>query len=130
MAASEAQASATAPVVGGAAAAAPADLGREADRRTSIGVSELGKKMKLKAPNYLYRVLPDLEKEGRIKKKGGGNHPAQGRSLSFPLAALEAGDRVLRWRAGDHVLAISALGLVAARRAAAIAVVVLPACPD
>ena len=40
-----------------------------------IGVSELGKKMKLKAPNYLYRVLPDLEKEGRIKKKGRGYFP-------------------------------------------------------
>jgi hypothetical protein len=40
-----------------------------------IGVSELGKKMNLKAPNYLYRVLPDLEKEGRIKKKGRGYHP-------------------------------------------------------
>jgi hypothetical protein len=41
-----------------------------------IGVAELGKKMRLKAPNYLYRVLPDLEKEGRvIKKRGGGYHP-------------------------------------------------------
>lgn len=37
-----------------------------------IGVAELGQKMKLKAPNYLYRVLPDLEKEGRIKKEGKG----------------------------------------------------------
>lgn len=37
-----------------------------------IGVAELGKKMKLKAPNYLYRVLPDLEKEGRVKKNGKG----------------------------------------------------------
>jgi len=37
-----------------------------------ITVSELGKKMRLKAPNYLYRVLPDLEKEGRIKRKGKG----------------------------------------------------------
>src|SRR5689334_750337 len=35
-----------------------------------IGVAELGKKMRLKAPNYLYRVLPDLEKDGRIRKKG------------------------------------------------------------
>ena len=40
-----------------------------------ITVSELGKKMRLKAPNYLYRVLPDLEKEGRIRKKGTGYHP-------------------------------------------------------
>jgi hypothetical protein len=40
-----------------------------------IKVSELGKKMKLNHPNYLYRVLPDLEKEGRIKRKGAGYHP-------------------------------------------------------
>jgi hypothetical protein len=40
-----------------------------------ISVSELGKKMRLKAPNYLYRVLPDLEREGRIRKKGKGYHP-------------------------------------------------------
>jgi hypothetical protein len=40
-----------------------------------IGVSELGKKMNLKAPNYLYRVLPDLEKEGRVKKKRRGYYP-------------------------------------------------------
>jgi hypothetical protein len=40
-----------------------------------ISVAELGKKMRLKAPNYLYRVLPDLEKEGRIKKRGTGYHP-------------------------------------------------------
>jgi hypothetical protein len=40
-----------------------------------IGVAELGRKMRLKAPNYLYRVLPDLEKEGRIKRKGRGYHP-------------------------------------------------------
>jgi hypothetical protein len=40
-----------------------------------IKVSELGKKMKLNHPNYLYRVLPDLEKEGRIRRKGGGYHP-------------------------------------------------------
>lgn len=43
-----------------------------------IGVAELGKKMKLKAPNYLYRVLPDLEKEGTIKKRGRGYHPGKG----------------------------------------------------
>jgi hypothetical protein len=40
-----------------------------------IKVSELGKKMKLNHPNYLYRVLPDLEKEGRIRRKGTGYHP-------------------------------------------------------
>jgi hypothetical protein len=40
-----------------------------------IKVSELGKKMKLNHPNYLYRVLPDLEKEGRVRRKGTGYHP-------------------------------------------------------
>ena len=34
-----------------------------------IGASEIAKTMKIK-PNYLYRVLGDLEKEGRVKKKG------------------------------------------------------------
>jgi hypothetical protein len=37
-----------------------------------ITVSELGRKMKLNHPNYLYRVLPDLEKEGRVKRQGTG----------------------------------------------------------
>jgi hypothetical protein len=37
-----------------------------------ISVSEIGKRMKLNHPNYLYRVLPDLEKDGRIKRKGRG----------------------------------------------------------
>ena len=37
-----------------------------------IKVSELGKKMNLNHPNYLYRILPDLEKEGRIRRKGTG----------------------------------------------------------
>src|SRR3954452_23785286 len=40
-----------------------------------IKVSELGRKMKLNHPNYLYRVLPDLEKEGRVSRKGTGYHP-------------------------------------------------------
>ncbi len=40
-----------------------------------ITVSELGRKMKLNHPNYLYRVLPDLEKDGRIKRMGRGYHP-------------------------------------------------------
>ena len=32
--------------------------------------------MKIK-PNYLYRVLSDLEKEGRVKKKGRTYQPGQ-----------------------------------------------------
>jgi hypothetical protein len=42
-----------------------------------ITVSELGRKMKLNHPNYLYRVLPDLQKEGRIKRRGKGYHAGQ-----------------------------------------------------
>ncbi|HEX3173864.1 MAG TPA: winged helix-turn-helix transcriptional regulator [Solirubrobacterales bacterium] len=34
-----------------------------------ISASEIAKSMKIK-PNYLYRVLGDLEKEGQVKKKG------------------------------------------------------------
>lgn len=34
-----------------------------------ISASEIAKTMKIK-PNYLYRVLGDMEKEGRVKKKG------------------------------------------------------------
>ncbi len=34
-----------------------------------ISASEVAKKMRIK-PNYLYRVLADLEKQGRVKKSG------------------------------------------------------------
>jgi DNA invertase Pin-like site-specific DNA recombinase len=34
-----------------------------------ISASEIAKRMKIK-PNYLYRVLAELEKEGRVKKDG------------------------------------------------------------
>jgi sugar-specific transcriptional regulator TrmB len=34
-----------------------------------ISASELARKMRIK-PNYLYRVLGDLQKEGRVKKDG------------------------------------------------------------
>jgi DNA invertase Pin-like site-specific DNA recombinase len=37
--------------------------------KPGISASEIAKSMKIK-PNYLYRVLGDLEKEGRVKKKG------------------------------------------------------------
>jgi hypothetical protein len=39
-----------------------------------ITVSELGRKMKLNHPNDLYRVLPGLEKDGRVKRRGRGYH--------------------------------------------------------
>lgn len=40
-----------------------------------IGASDVAKQMKIK-PNYLYRVLGDLEKEGRVKKQGRQYYPA------------------------------------------------------
>lgn len=40
-----------------------------------ITIGELAKKMKI-APNYLYRVLPSLEKDGKVKKHGKGYHAA------------------------------------------------------
>lgn len=43
--------------------------------KPGINASEIAKTMKIK-PNYLYRVLGDLEKEGRVKKKGRKYHPA------------------------------------------------------
>lgn len=70
------------------AAAAPATTGRKPGRRRrrrggtradqavslvekspGISASEIAKSMKIK-PNYLYRVLSELEGEGRVTKKG------------------------------------------------------------
>jgi sugar-specific transcriptional regulator TrmB len=42
-----------------------------------ISASDVAKSMKIK-PNYLYRVLGDLEKEGRVKKNGRQYYPAGG----------------------------------------------------
>ncbi len=39
-----------------------------------ISASDVAKTMKIK-PNYLYRVLGDLEKEGRVKKDGRQYYP-------------------------------------------------------
>lgn len=40
-----------------------------------ITIPELAKAMKIQ-PNYLYRVLPSLEQEGKVRKKDKGWHPA------------------------------------------------------
>jgi hypothetical protein len=40
-----------------------------------ISIPELAKAMKIQ-PNYLYRVLPGLEKDGKVKKKDKGWYPA------------------------------------------------------
>jgi hypothetical protein len=41
-----------------------------------ITVTEIAKRMRLKAPNYLYRLMPDLERDGRVRRRGRGYHPA------------------------------------------------------
>jgi hypothetical protein len=41
-----------------------------------ISASDVAKTMKIK-PNYLYRVLGDLEKEGRVKKDGRNYFPGE-----------------------------------------------------
>jgi ribosome-binding protein aMBF1 (putative translation factor) len=40
-----------------------------------ISIADLAKQMKIK-PNYLYRVLPQLQKDGKVRKKGSGWHAA------------------------------------------------------
>jgi sugar-specific transcriptional regulator TrmB len=45
------------------------------EKSPGISASDVAKKMKIK-PNYLYRVLGDLEKEGRVKKRGRQYFPA------------------------------------------------------
>jgi len=44
------------------------------EQSPGISAAEIAKQMKIK-PNYLYRVLGDLEKEKRVKKKGREYHP-------------------------------------------------------
>lgn len=43
--------------------------------RPGITISELADAMSIKA-NYLYRVMPNLEAEGQVKKRDKGWHPA------------------------------------------------------
>lgn len=45
------------------------------ESQPGISASDVAKTMKIK-PNYLYRVLGDLEKEGRVSKKGRQYYPA------------------------------------------------------
>jgi predicted Rossmann fold nucleotide-binding protein DprA/Smf involved in DNA uptake len=41
-----------------------------------ITIAEIAKRMKIQA-NYLYRVLPQLEKDGKIEKREKGYHPPE-----------------------------------------------------
>jgi hypothetical protein len=43
--------------------------------KPGITISELAKEMGIKA-NYLYRVMPGLEKDRQVKRRGRGWHPA------------------------------------------------------
>ena len=43
--------------------------------RPGITIRELAQAMKIK-PNYLYRVMPALQSEGKVRKRGAGWHPA------------------------------------------------------
>ncbi|MFP5387929.1 MAG: hypothetical protein ACLGG5_01335 [Thermoleophilia bacterium] len=44
------------------------------EQNPGISASEIAKTMKIK-PKYLYRVLGEMEKEGRVTKKGREYHP-------------------------------------------------------
>ena len=48
---------------------------KQIDANPGISASEIATQMKIK-PNYLYRVLAELEKEGRVRKDGRAYHPA------------------------------------------------------
>jgi sugar-specific transcriptional regulator TrmB len=61
----------------------PRGTGRRAEQalklvhaHPGITLQELAKRMKIKA-NYLYRVLPSLEKEGKVTKRDKGYHPPE-----------------------------------------------------
>jgi CRP-like cAMP-binding protein len=45
------------------------------EQKPGISASEISQQLKIK-PNYLYRVLGELEKEGQLTKKGREYHPA------------------------------------------------------
>ena len=43
--------------------------------RPGIGASEIARELRIK-PNYMYRVLADLQKDGKVRKDGRAYHPA------------------------------------------------------
>jgi CRP-like cAMP-binding protein len=60
---------------GGGTRAAQAE--RLVKANPGITISELAKKMGI-TPNYLYRVMPQLQKAGKVRKRDKGWHPAGG----------------------------------------------------
>ena len=47
------------------------------NERPGITIPELAEAMGIQA-NYLYRVMPTLQKDGQVRKRGKGWHPAGG----------------------------------------------------
>jgi hypothetical protein len=45
-------------------------------KNPGITVSELARELKMRHPNYLYRVLPQLEAQGAVRKDGKSWHAA------------------------------------------------------
>jgi hypothetical protein len=45
-------------------------------RHPGITIPELAKRMKLPQATYLYKVMPDLEAAGKVKRRGREWHPA------------------------------------------------------
>jgi predicted Rossmann fold nucleotide-binding protein DprA/Smf involved in DNA uptake len=46
-------------------------------KHPGITIGEMAKRMKIQA-NYLYRLLPQLEKDGKVKKRDKGYHSPEG----------------------------------------------------
>jgi hypothetical protein len=81
--------SASAPT-GGAKRGRPLGSGNRAQQaiakiteQPGITASELAKSMGI-SPNYLYRVLPRLEREAKVTKQGRGYHPAGDAEATAP----------------------------------------------
>jgi len=49
---------------------------RHVHANPGITIAEIAKRMKIK-PNYLYRILPNLAKDGKVRKHGKGYHAAE-----------------------------------------------------
>lgn len=45
-------------------------------KQPGITIGEMAKRMEIK-PNYLYRVLPGLEKDGKVHKRDNDYHPGE-----------------------------------------------------
>ena len=46
------------------------------EQNPGVSASEIAKQLKIK-PNYMYRVMGELQREGRVRKRGRGYHPAK-----------------------------------------------------